>query len=137
MTDLPDWLPDNLKFGQRFQWRVRIIDGSLQTRPWSDVRSDRTPSAAPDRPAALTATRTTPKRVRLNWKEPDAKYFPVASYAVFYSFDHKEWKSVDPLVKRTSIRLKVGKKTKYWFMVTATSRGGESAPSQVYVPRGR
>lgn len=136
LTDLPEWLPDSLPFGQQFQWRVRIVDESGQVRPWSDVRTDRTPQAAPERPAALSATRTTPKRVRLDWREPDAKYFPVANYTVFYSFDRKHWKFVERLPRR-SMKLKVGKKTKYWFMVTASSRGGESAPSQVYVPRGR
>ncbi|MEI2641256.1 MAG: fibronectin type III domain-containing protein [Candidatus Nanopelagicales bacterium] len=136
VTDLPDWLPDSLPFGQQFQWRVRIVDESGQVRPWSDVRTDRTPQAAPNRPAALSATRTSPKRVRLDWNEPDSKFFPVASYSVFYSFDGKHWKFVNRL-QRTSMKLKVGKMTKYWFMVTASSRGGESAPSQVYVPRGR
>ena len=33
VTDLPDWLPDSLPFGQQFQWRVRIVDESGQVRP--------------------------------------------------------------------------------------------------------
>lgn len=133
-TDLPDWLPDGLPFGMQFKWRVRIVDESGQPRPWSDERSDRTPVAAPDRPGSLSASRITPTRVLLNWQKPSAKYFPVRGYTVFYSFDRKHWKPVKQL-DRSALKLKVGKRTRYWFMVTARSFGGESAPSRVYVPK--
>ncbi|MCB0922061.1 MAG: fibronectin type III domain-containing protein [Actinobacteria bacterium] len=134
MTDLPDLLPENLPFGQYFKWRVRVVDGSGQTRPWSKVREDRAPSAVPDNPVALTARRSAGSTVRLKWKQPRSKYFPVDDYSVYFSFNGKRWRPVTR-VKATSIKLKVSRKSRYWFMVAANNTAGQGVPSKAYIGR--
>jgi len=134
MTDLPDLLPETLNFGQYFKWRVRVIDGSGQTRPWSKVREDHSPTAVPDNPVALKARRSTNTKVRLTWKQPRSKYFPVEDYSVYFSFNGKRWRPVER-VKGTSLSLKVGRKSRYWFMVAANNFAGQGAPSKAYVGR--
>mgnify|MGYP003607686832 CR=1 FL=1 len=133
-SDLPVWQPDSLAFGQQFDWRVRYVRADNRAGPWSEVRKARTPAATPQRPARLTALRTSPSRVRLQWQRPASKYFPIDTYTVFYSTNQKRWKPLSQ-VRRTRAKFKVNPRTRYWFMVTASSRGGESVPSQVYVPR--
>ena len=133
-SDLPVWQPDSLAFGQQFDWRVRYVRADNRAGPWSEVRTARTPAATPQRPARLTALRTSPSRVRLQWQRPASQYFPIDTYTVFYSTNQKRWKPLSQ-VRRTRAKFKVNPRTRYWFMVTASSRGGESVPSQVYVPR--
>lgn len=134
MTDLPDLLPETLNFGQYFKWRVRVIDGSGQTRPWSGVREDRTPMAVPDNPVAFTVKRSTRVKVHLTWRQPRSKYFPVDDYSVYFSFNGKRWRPVSR-VNGTSLKLRVGRKSRYWFMVAANNRAGQGAPSKAYLGR--
>ena len=133
ITDTPSVLPTDLRFGGRFEWRVRPVDETGKRRPWSDSRSLRTPRAVPQSPQALKAKRQ-PRRVKLSWSRPRADYFPVTSYAVYYSSTGKRWKPLTQVVGRR-VAFKVNSKRRYWFMVTANNLAGESRPSRVFVPR--
>lgn len=131
VTDVPEYLPSDLLFNTRYQWRVRVVDGSDQIRPWSTARSVRTPAAAPGRPQDLRARRAAGK-VTLTWRASAAGYFPVERYTIFYSLNGKRWKPLGSTGGRKAVyRVKQG--VRYWFMVTAVSRGGTSLPSRVVV----
>lgn len=132
-TDLPGVLPIDLQFGGRFEWRVRPVDESGSARPWSDSRALRTPRTVPNNPPRLKARRTL-TRVRLTWRTPKAKYFPVTSYTVYYSNKGTRWKPLTQ-VSRPRAAFKIGKRQRYWFMVTASNYAGEGPPSRVFVPR--
>lgn len=131
LTDVPQYLPSDLMFNTRYLWRVRVVDGSGQPRPWSAARSVKTPAAAPANPPRLRAARRN-GRVTLTWGTPASRYFPVDSYSIFYSLNGKRWK---PLGTTGGLRAayRVKNKTRYWFSVTANSRGGSSSPSRVVV----
>ena len=79
-------------------------------------------------------TKRQPRRVKLSWSRPRADYFPVTSYAVYYSSTGKRWKPLTQVVGRR-VAFKVNSKRRYWFMVTANNLAGESRPSRVFVPR--
>lgn len=141
LTDLPVYMQSEteaapgprLSFGQRYEWRVRIVDGSGQARPWSATRSFRLRVAEPGQPKHLRAVRQG-KRVTLTWEAPKPRYFPVEGYQVFYSRNGKRWKPLNT-VDRLRAAYRVSTKQKYWFMVNAVSRGGEGRPAKVFVPR--
>jgi hypothetical protein len=132
-TDLPILLPTELPFGARYEWRVRVVDGSGQTRPWSHERLVRTPRAVPNNPVGLQAFRSAGK-VRLLWRTPKSRFFPVTGYSIYYSLNGKRWKPLGRVV-RTKATFRVGKGTRYWFMVTANNYAGDSPPSRVFVGR--
>ncbi|MCO5298856.1 MAG: fibronectin type III domain-containing protein [Candidatus Nanopelagicales bacterium] len=132
-TDLPQILPLGLDFGQRYKWRIRVVDGSGQARPWSNERSVRTPIAVSANPVALKAFRS-PTRVTLLWRTPKSRFFPVTDYSVYYSTKGKRWKPLTK-VKNNRAAFRVRKGTRYWFMVTANNAAGESPPSKVFVRR--
>lgn len=132
-VDVPEYLPTDLGFGVRYQWRIRFVDGSDQPRPWSDRRWAHTPAAAPANPIALRARRHN-GRVELNWQRPSSAYFPVESYSVFYSLNGKRWKALSTVVNTRAV-YRISARTRYFFMVTANSRGGSSRPSRVVLPR--
>lgn len=141
LTDLPVYMQSEteaspgprLSFGQRYEWRVRIVDGSGQSRPWSATRAFRLPVAEPGQPKHLEAQRRG-KRITLTWQAPKPRYFPVDGYQVFYSRNGKRWKPLDTVL-RLRAAYRVSPKQKYWFMVNAVSRGGEGRPAKVFVPR--
>jgi hypothetical protein len=131
LSDVPSYLPSDLLFNSRYHWRVRVVDGSGQPRPWSAARWVRTPAAAPASPPRLRAQRRN-GRVTLTWGTPASRYFPVDSYSIFYSLNGKRWKPLGNTGGRRAA-YRVQNKTRYWFMVTANSRGGASMPSRVVV----
>lgn len=132
-TDLAGVLPTDLPFGGRFEWRVRPVDETGNPRPWSQVRALRIPRAVALNPVALKAFRS-PTRVRLLWRTPKSRFFPVTSYSIYYSTTGKRWKPLSQVVRKRAA-FKVRKGTRYWFMVTANNSAGESAPSRVFVGR--
>jgi hypothetical protein len=133
VTDLPGVLPTDLRFGGRFQWRVRPVDETGNGRPWSQVRSVRTPIAVSANPVALKAFRSR-TRVTLLWRTPKSRFFPVTDYSVYYSTKGKRWKPLTQVMNnRAAFRVRKG--TRYWFMVTANNAAGESPPSKVFVRR--
>lgn len=137
-TDITTYLQDEvegsalrLTFGVRYQWRVRVMDGSGQVRPWSKRQSFRLPVAVPGRPQHVTA-KTAGKRVVIRWLAPAPRYFPVEDYTVFYSTNRKRWKPLGS-VNALHVSYRIRRHQHYWFIISARSRGGEGQPVRVAV----
>lgn len=128
-TDVVRGLP--LQFGTRYQWRVRVVDGSGQPRPWGRKSDWITPSAQAWAPRNLMARRDGNK-VRLTWREPRRRFFSPEAYQVFYSSNGRRWKPLNT-VSGTSATYRVPRK-RYWFSVNAVNRGGEGRPARVRAP---
>lgn len=130
-TDLAGYLPTDLRFGGRFEWRVRAVDESGMGRPWSETESVRTPSATAGRPKNLRATRSG-KKVTLRWGPSKSRFFPVDSYTVYWSTNAKRWQPLTQ-VRSTRAAFSVAKKSRYWFMVSANNYAGEGTPARILV----
>lgn len=130
-SDIPEYVPENLAFNTPYQWRVRAVDGSGQTRPWSIPRDVTTMAAAPASPPRLRAQRIKDRLV-LTWGSPRSPYYYITDYAIFYSLNGRRWKESGRTGAHTA-KFNISKGTKYWFSVIANSRGGSSRPSKVVV----
>lgn len=129
-TDLTTVVPTDLAFGAHYKWRVRPVDESGSSRPWSDVRHALVPRSVPDR--VLVRAERGPGRVTLHWAPPRRSPLPVTGYSVYYSLHGKRWKNLLN-TKQHRASFTVRKKQRYWFMVTARNLAGESPPSRVRV----
>lgn len=130
-VDVPEFVPENLSFNTPYQWRVRAVDGSGQTRPWSIPRDMTTMAAAPASPPQLRARRAK-NRLVLTWGLSRSQYYFITDYAIFYSLNGRRWRASGKTGGRTA-KFRISKGTKYWFSVIANSRGGSSRPSKVVV----
>lgn len=132
-VDRNSYVPRDLRFGTRYDWRVRGVDGSGQPGTWSRVRTMMTPRAVCANPVALRAGRRG-QRVEITWSRPRSRYFPVTDYTVYVSRHGIRWKPLARVTK-TSATFRLRPSQRYWFMVTANNLAGESLPTKVFVPR--
>ncbi len=131
VVDRTQYLPSNLAFGTRFEWRVRQV-AATGAGVWSAARRIRTPSAVASRPFDLRANRIG-ARVVINWGRPPSAFFPVVDYTVYMSRAGVRWR---PLLRVAETRavMRLRKNQRYWFMITANNTAGESRPTKIFVP---
>ncbi|MCU0295404.1 MAG: fibronectin type III domain-containing protein [Candidatus Nanopelagicales bacterium] len=132
-VDREAFVPDYLRFGTRYDWRVRVVDGSGLPGIWSRARTAMTPGAVSANPVALRAGRRG-QRVVITWRQPRSRYFPVTDYTLYVSQRGVRWKPLAQVTK-TKATFTLRPSQRYWFMVTANNLAGESLPTKIFVPR--
>ncbi len=131
VVDRTQYLPSNLAFGTRFEWRVRQV-AATGAGAWSPTRRTRTPRAVASRPIDLRATRIG-ARVVINWDRPPSAFFPVVDYTVYISRAGVRWRPLVQVSEPHAV-MRLRKNQRYWFMITANNTAGESRPTKIFVP---
>ena len=116
----------------RFQWRVRPVDETGNGRPWSQVRSVRTPIAVSANPVALKAFRS---RTRVTCCGVHPNHASFLSPTTRSTTRPGETLEATHQVRTITPHSACAKERVLVRMVTANNAAGESPPSKVFVRR--